>query len=372
MVLGSFAWSFVYVSLPFYVDRLSAGDPIASLRWTGWILGVTPLVTVVMAPVWGRLAEQRDPKRFYVMAQLLQGVIFFSMIFARSLPELFATRVALGLVGASSTFVFIMAGRGRDRESVGREIASVQSMMTVGQVVGPLVGALAAASVGFRGSFAVGASILVASAALVHWGAESLPPAGARAASADRRVGWRKIGAVSVVVLGGSIQVLFLPSVLPQVLPSLGVGTDDTLVVGGVLVFLSGVAAAVGSWVAPRLVGIVSERATIAWLLLASSGFLAGFSLLTSVPAYGVARFIQVLCVAPLFPLIVSSIAAQASGPAIGVINSARIGASFLGPILATTVLSWGSPAALYVVLALIGLVCAPFAFVRARAAGRA
>ena len=42
---GTFAWSLAYVRLPFYIQRPSGGDTATTLRWTGWILGVTPLVT---------------------------------------------------------------------------------------------------------------------------------------------------------------------------------------------------------------------------------------------------------------------------------------------------------------------------------------
>ena len=43
MFLGSFAWSFVYVSLPFHIQRVSTWDAVSTLRWTGWILGISPL-----------------------------------------------------------------------------------------------------------------------------------------------------------------------------------------------------------------------------------------------------------------------------------------------------------------------------------------
>lgn len=35
-----------FVSLPFHIQRISTTDPAATLRWTGWILGITSLVTV--------------------------------------------------------------------------------------------------------------------------------------------------------------------------------------------------------------------------------------------------------------------------------------------------------------------------------------
>ena len=54
----------------------------------------------------------------------------------------------------------------------------------------------------------------------------------------------------------------------------------------------------------------------------------------------------------------------------IGIVNSARIGASFLGPVLATTLLGWTPPAVVYLVLAATGLAVIPLvAGLRRRAA---
>ena len=75
MFLGTFSWSFVYVSLPFYIGTISQGDAASTLRWTGWILGISPLVTVLTAPLWGRYAETHRPRRLYVAVQAFQGEI---------------------------------------------------------------------------------------------------------------------------------------------------------------------------------------------------------------------------------------------------------------------------------------------------------
>jgi len=157
MFLGSFAWSFVYVSLPFYIQRLSTFDPAATLQWTGWVLGIPALVTVATAPLWGRFAERGDPRRLYVLVEFLQGMAFFGMALARSVPELFAARFLLGFMGAASTFAFMLIGRLDDPAAVRRQVAAIQSAMTIGQVIGPLAGAIAAARLGFRTSFVLGA-----------------------------------------------------------------------------------------------------------------------------------------------------------------------------------------------------------------------
>jgi len=44
----------------------------------------------------------------------------------------------------------------------------------------------------------------------------------------------------------------------------------------------------------------------------------------------------------------------------IGIVNSSRIAGGFIGPVLATTLLAWLSPAAVYLTVAAFGLLVAP------------
>ncbi|MBI4636886.1 MAG: MFS transporter [Candidatus Rokubacteria bacterium] len=370
LFFGTFAWSFVYVSLPFHIQRMSRADAVTTLQWTGWILGITPLVTVLTAPVWGRYAGRGNPKGWYVLVEVLQAIAFVGMALARTLPELLLARFVLGFMGAASTFAFIIAGRAADPAEVRRQVAAVQSAMTVGQVLGPLAGAIAAAQIGFRPSFILGSLILFGCASLVRWGVPSpVGPAAARAV--ERRTRWRDVAATALVVLAGSTQVFFLAAILPQILPDLGVAAGKTLEMGGFLLFASGVAAAVGAMATPRLGEVFSERRLVATLLVTSSLFLAALAAVSSVWVYGVVRFLQVLSIAPVFPLVVARIAQNASGEAIGVVNSARIGAAFVGPVVATSLLAWTSPLVLYVGLGLLGVACVPLAAVRERALPR-
>ncbi len=363
MFVGTFAWSFVYVSLPFHIQSISTADPVATLRWTGWILGISPLATVATAPAWGRLAERTNPKTCYVLTQWLQGLCFFGMALARTLPELFVSRVVLGVAGAASTFAFISVGRSESEPEVRRQIAAIQSGMTLGQVLGPLGGAIAAARLGFRASFVVGGLILWGCGILVSRGLPASDPPRERPPEARRtRVG--DVLAVALIVLAGSTQVFFLTSILPQILPPLGVAADQTLEVGGILIFVTGVAAAIGALGTNRLSELVPERRLIMGLLLTASVFQAALALPGSVWLYGIVRFLQVLCIAPVFPLVIARIAQHAGGGVIGFVNSARMGAAFIGPVIATTLLSWTSPPALYLVLAAMGAACLPLAAV--------
>jgi MFS family permease len=149
-------------------------------------------------------------------------------------------------------------------------------------------------------------------------------------------------------------------AILPQILPPLGVPVESTLEIGGFLILATGVAASLGSMAAPRLAELLGDRRAVLWFLLGSSLLLASLAAAGGVWSFGVLRFLQVLCIAPVFPLSVAAIAQRASGGAIGFVNSARIGGAFMGPVLATTLLSSMPPAAVYLALAALGVAVVP------------
>jgi hypothetical protein len=228
-----------------------------------------------------------------------------------------------------------------------------------GQVLGAATGALVAARVGFRLSSVVAAGMLRACSALVSWRVLRGKPHEA-AATRERKTSLRELGTVSLAVLAGSTQVFFLTAILPQILPPLGVPLDSTLEVGGALIFAAGMAASLGSMGAPPLADLLGERRAVLWFLLDSALLLAALAGAGGVWSFGVLRFLQVLGIAPVFPLSVAAIAQRASAEVISFVNSARIGAAFVGPVLATTFLSSLPPAAVYLVLAGPGLSVGP------------
>jgi hypothetical protein len=115
-------------------------------------------------------------------------------------------------------------------------------------------------------------------------------------------------------------------AILPQILPPPGVPVESTLEIGGFLILATGVVASLGSMAAPRLAELLGDRRAVLWFLLGSSLLLASLA-----AAGGVWSF-----------------------------NSARIGAAFMGPVLAATLRSSMPPAAVYLALAALGVAVVP------------
>jgi MFS family permease len=355
MFLGSLAWSFVFVALPFQVERLSTSGPAGTLAWTGWILGVPSLAAVVTGPIWARYGERTDPRTACVLVQTLQGLGFLATALAHSVIELLIARLLLGAVGSFSTLAFVIAGREADPTAMRRRLGAIQSALVLGTLVGPLPGAVAAARLGFRLTYLIGALVLAISASLLQWGMAS-PPSVPREATASRRMPTRDIALAAALVLVASSQETFLVSVLPKVLPALGVGLDDVVEASGLLIFIAGTAAALGGLAAPILAEQISERRLLAGLLAVSSIALVLFGSARSFWAFAVLRGAQSLAIAPFFPLMVAQVARRADASTIGIINAARVGSGFVGPLVATTLMATGSPGLLYVTLGAAGV----------------
>jgi MFS transporter, DHA1 family, multidrug resistance protein len=353
--LGSLAWSFVFVALPFQVERLSTSGPAGTLAWTGWILGIPSLAAVVTGPIWARYGERTDPKTACVLVQTLQGLGFLATALAHSVVQLLIARLVLGTVGSFSTLAFVMAGREADPAAMRRRLGAIQSALVLGTLVGPLPGAVAAARLGFRLTYMIGALVLVISASLLQWGMPSAPPV-SREAAGGRRMPARDIVLAAALVLVASSQETFLVAVLPRVLPGLGVDMDDVVEAGGLLIFVAGAAAAVGGLAAPVLAEQIPERRLFAGLLLASSAALVLLGTARYFWLFVVLRGVQSLAIAPFFPLMVAQVARRADANAIGIINAARVGSGFLGPLVATTLLATGSPVLLYLTLGAAGI----------------
>jgi MFS transporter, DHA1 family, multidrug resistance protein len=360
VMLVSFAWSFVYVGLPFYIEKITTVGPSATLAWTGWILGVTSLVSMATTPLWGRYGTRGDTRSVFVVVQTLQAVGFLAAALAGSLVELFLARFVLGAVGATSTLAFLLAGREPDPGERRHRLAMIQFANMGGQVLAPLVGAAAAARLGFRVSFLLAGLTLAGCAALLQWGNLRILPPSESVTAARHRPPLQIVAMTAAVVLVGSAQESFLTSVLPSVLPDLGVTPPATLEVGGMLVFVSGVSGAVGTLLAPRLADQVHYRRLVPALLAASSAGLVLLGAAGSVWLFTTLRIAQTLAIAPLFPLVVARIARYGGGEAIGILNAARAGGSFLAPVVATSLLTWGSPSVVYLLLGVAGLAVVP------------
>jgi MFS family permease len=342
----AFSWTYVYVFLPFYIQQISPYDREATLLWTGWILGVTGLASTIFAPVWGGMAARVSPKRLYEAGMLLQAGLMALMGVIPSLPILLLLRFLIGCIGGLSTIALIIVSATSARDKLTGNVGIFQAALTSGQIAGPIVGALSAEALGYRATFLAGAAVMLVAFANVRFRLSPLPKF--RSEGSQARPPRRGLVAGWLLCFVASIQIVFLPSVLPEILAGLRVAQGLAIRVAGLIVFGYGVTSVLGSYYLARLAVSKGRRRTLLMAAVAASALQLLLGVPGSAVTFGLIRALQVGMIAGVIPIVFADVAGSARGTAIGFINTSRFAANAAGPLIATAVFANASPFGLY------------------------
>src|SRR5439155_2114300 len=77
--IGFTGFTLVMPFLPLYIRQLGVTDVGEIALWTGLCLGVTPGITAVLSPLWGRLADRYGRKIMVERSLVCFGVMMAAM-----------------------------------------------------------------------------------------------------------------------------------------------------------------------------------------------------------------------------------------------------------------------------------------------------
>jgi len=175
--IGFTGFTLVMPFLPIYISQMGVTDVGVIAAWTGVILGVTPAMTAVFAPLWGRLAD-RFGRRLMVARSLFSFIIIMAaMAFATQPWHLFALRVLQGFFAGYGALCLAMAAESAPAGKLAQSIGLVQTAQRLGPALGPVIGALIAGVVGLRATFFVTAVFYAVAFVLVLWMYTEVPTA---------------------------------------------------------------------------------------------------------------------------------------------------------------------------------------------------
>jgi DHA1 family multidrug resistance protein-like MFS transporter len=341
----------------------------ATLFWTGLVVAAAPAAASVASAAWGSLTSRVSPKLLYERGLLTHTIIIALTGFTSSLPLLLGLRLLQGVMGGISTIALIIIGQVSRREALAAHIGLLQSAITTGTIVGPPVGAAIAAALGFRAGFLSAAVLVCASLLFCHRFLPPIPPLAKR--SDAPRVSRRDLAVAWLVSATATVQLVFLPSVLPQVLAGFGVTGGQAVVAAGVVVMAYGAAAALGSASLGWLSRVLPHRRAIVVAGVGSAVLGASLAIAPNLPVFLGLRLGQSFLAALVMPLLMADVAATGRGSAVGALNTARFFGNAAGPIAATTLLASGGLVSLYAAIALAAL-AALAVFIAAGARGDA
>ncbi len=149
--------------LPLYVSQLGVSSHEALSMWSGLTFSVTFLVSAIVSPMWGSLADRKGRKLMLLRASLGMAIAILLQAFATNVWQLFLLRALMGLTSGYIPNAMALVASQVPRERSGWAISTLSTAQISGVIGGPLMGGFLADHVGLRAVFIITAVLLVIS-----------------------------------------------------------------------------------------------------------------------------------------------------------------------------------------------------------------
>ena len=256
--------------LPLYFRLLGVNDVGEIAMWSGLCLGVTPGLTAMLAPFWGRLAD-RYGRKIMVERSLVSFVIVMGALAYVQRPwHVFALRAMQGFFAGYGSLTLAMAADSAPRDRMAYAIGFVQTAQRLGPAIGPIVGGVVAQLVGLRHAFLVTAGFYLVAVLLVVFLYDERSVVHSQSSSPNERVTFRNMLAfenfilLMAVVFGLQFIDRSFGPVLPLFVTELGTPVARVPIVAGVLFSIAAGTGALGHHFCGRLLRRTSARRVIA------------------------------------------------------------------------------------------------------------
>ncbi len=364
--------------LPLYFRELGITDVSAIALWSGVSLGITPAMTAVLAPLWGRLADRFGLKIMVERSLISFVIIMAATAYATRAWHVFALRAIQGLFAGFGALTVTMAAESARRDDLAGSIGSVQIAQRLGPALGPVIGGVLAQIVGLRRAFLVAAAFYAVAFLLMLLLYHDEPAGARRGVENSAPVTFRSVlrlpNFLLLMVAVFLLQYLdrtFGP-ILPLYVAELGTPLERVPFIAGVVYSVAAVTAALGHhqsrWLlsrAPARVVIIAGAATSGCGMLIVGLSPAVSLLMVGTAVFGFATGVAMTAV---YAVGGSVMPPGARGVGFGVLTTASLSGIALSPVFSGML----GAASLRVVFLLNAVVMGTLAWVLARAMTRA
>jgi MFS transporter, DHA1 family, multidrug resistance protein len=156
--------------LPLYVQDLGVKDEHQVEIWTGAIFAGAPLLSGLLAPVWGIFADRFGRKLMLIRSAVGMAIVMTLMGFAHSPLQLLILRLLMGLISGFIPTAVALQATETPTENTGRALGILQTGGVTGGLIGPLLGGLLAEWLGIRKVFYFTGAVLGIASLVVIWG----------------------------------------------------------------------------------------------------------------------------------------------------------------------------------------------------------
>ena len=335
--------------LPLYVSQLGVSSHEALSMWSGLTFSITFLVSAIVSPMWGSLADRKGRKLMLLRASLGMAIAILLQAYATNVWQLFLLRGLMGLTSGYIPNAMSLVASQVPRERSGWAISTLSTAQISGVIGGPLMGGFLADHVGLRAVFFITALLLMVSFLVTFF----LIKEGVRPTiSKAERLSGKAVFAtlpypglmislfVTTMVIQlcngsiGPILTLFIKSMAPD--------SNNIAFLSGMIAAVPGVSALMS---APKL-GKLGDRIGTARILMATLIFAVvlffAMSFVTSPLQLGVLRFLLGFADGAMLPavqtLLVKYSSDQVTGRIFGYNQSFMYLGNVIGPLIGASV----------------------------------
>jgi MFS transporter, DHA1 family, multidrug resistance protein len=269
--VGFTGFTLVMPFLPLYLQQLGVEDVGEVAVWSGMSLGVTPAITALLAPAWGRLSD-RFGRKIMVERSLVSFILLMvGMAYATRAWHVFALRAVQGLFAGYGGIALTMAAESAPPHRTAYAIGTVQTAQRLGPALGPIIGGVVAQMVGLRRAFLVTSLFYIVALAVVFVLYDERVGRHERPARDQGPVRFKNVLALEnfILLMAVIFGLQFIDRSFGPVLPLyvLQLGTPDSQVpiMAGVLFSLAAATGAVGHHFCGRLLARATAGHVIAW-----------------------------------------------------------------------------------------------------------
>ncbi|MDY5444590.1 MFS transporter [Lactobacillus amylovorus] len=339
--IAGIAFSEIMPFLSLYINTLGNFSHQQLNFWSGIVYSGTFIVSAVVSPWWGKLADKKGRKPMILRAGIGMSVVIACMGLVQNVWQLLLLRMLQGVFAGFISNSNALVATETPKTNSGQALGTIASATTAGTLLGPLVGGALTSIFSYRITFMITGGLLLLCSILVLFFVHEDDFKPVTAKKLDKASGVIKSLRSPHLIFGLLLTTLIIQAANNSINPIVSLYVRQLLNGHGNVVFISGVIAAlpgIATFLVASRFGALGDKIGTHKIIVA--GFIAAsiFFFLTAfvqnTVELGILRFLVGFSDACLFPQVQTMLTKNSPAAVTGRIFSWNQSAMYIGNIV--------------------------------------
>lgn len=339
--IAGIAFSEIMPFLSLYINTLGNFSHQQLSFWSGIVYSVTFIVSAIVSPWWGKLADKKGRKPMILRAGIGMSLVIASMGLVQNVWQLLLLRMLQGVFAGFISNSNALVATETPKINSGQALGTIASATTAGTLLGPLVGGALTSIFSYRITFMITGGLLLICSILVLFFVHEDDFKPVTTKKLDKASGVIKSLRSPHLIFGLLLTTLIIQAANNSINPIVSLYVRQLLNDHGNVVFISGIIAAlpgIATFLVASHFGALGDKIGTHKIIVA--GFIAAsiFFFLTAfvqnTVELGILRFLVGFSDACLFPQVQTMLTKNSPAAVTGRIFSWNQSAMYIGNIV--------------------------------------